>query len=732
MNHMKRGLLIFITILSLLSYPISGYAQAQAKELNFEDLFSGAVILSIGSPNAIYDSEDRIIDENNYNVVPYIKNQRTLVPLRFISESLGARVAWNQASSVATITHAGKEIKITLGSKTVLVNGKKTALDAPAEYKQGRTFVPLRVISETLGKKVFYNRGVLVISNKSILNANRDAEIVDYLKFMLAPYSKSPYTGKKLSNQKIAGFEQSVVLLESLDRSGESIGFGSAFAVGYGLFLTNYHVIDEASSYVIFTGKDQVYEAAGIVAVDKKNDLALVKAKIRTNVPPLHIGTTQTLSKGQAVVAIGNPEGLQNTVSTGVVSGLRVIENQSLIQFTAPIASGSSGGALFDKKGEVIGVTSSGLEEGNLNFAVPIDYAISWISKYNSMTFSKISVLNQDQFREPSNGSGTGTPENKPEPPVITPGGNVKVLDEIIQEAITHPSKEVIYAIDDSESTIILYDLTQKKVIKTSVPFNKPPRKLAYASGELYAIFSDEEYSSYRDDDEQGGTVKVLDPNTLQVKDEWDVYIDPYDVVVDETGHVYITSGSGQWTSIKSYDRSTHKALSSSTIYEKNNIVMHPSNNRIYSVTNSLRPRDITVYRISEGSLTTTYDSPYHGDYSLSTVLGITPDGKYIVNGAGTVLTATNNKNTDMYYAGSIDPFEFVVANKSQTSKFFTATNNKINQVDTKTLLTTKTYKTQGTIVKLLMTDTQLIAITKGNVAGSNVSKYAFELIINL
>ena len=730
MKRMKRGLLIVITILGLLCYPFSGYAQAD--ELNFEDLFNEAVILSIGSPNAIYDTEDRIIDENNYNIVPYVKNQRTMVPLRFISESLGARVAWNQATSTATITLAGKEIKITLGSKTILVNGKKTALDAPAEYKQGRTFVPIRLISETFGKKVFYSRGIIVISEKAILHPTQDAEIVDYLKFILEPYNKSPYTGKNLTNQQIAGFEQSVVLLEALDRSGESTGFGSAFAVGYGLYLTNYHVINEASSYVIYTGKDQVYEAAGIVAVDKTNDLALVKAKIRTNVPPLHIGSTQNLAKGQAVVAIGNPEGLQNTVSTGVVSGLRVIDNQSLIQFTAPIASGSSGGALFNKKGEVIGVTSSSIDEGNLNFAVPIDYAKFWISKYNSMTFSKIAVLNQDQFQEPTSGSGTDTPEETPKPPVVTPTGNVSVLNEVIQEAVTDPSRPVVYAIDDSESTIVSYDLIEKKVTKTSTSFSKAPRKLVYASGELYVIFSDGEYSPYRFDGEQGGTVRVLDPSTLQVIDEWDVDIDPYDIAADESGHVYLTSGSGQWTYIKSYDRTTKRELSSSRVYHQTKIMLHPSENRIYSITTPLSPRDMDVFRLTDGKFTTTYDSPYHGDYKLSTVFGITPDGKFIVNGAGSAFTATNNKTSDMNYAGTMDKFDIFVANKNHTEKFYTATKNVINQVDTNTLSTTKTYKTQGTIVKLLMTDTQLIAITKVTVTGSTLTKNAIEMVTEL
>lgn len=239
-----------------------------------------------------------------------------------------------------------------------------------------------------------------MISNKTILRPYWDREIVDYLKFVLAPYQKIPYTGKKLSTQKIASFEQSVVLLESLDRDGNSVGFGSAFAIGYGLFLTNYHVIDGASSYGIYTGHDQYYEVAGVVAADKQADLALVKTKIRTNMPPLRTASTQNLAKGQPVVTIGNPEGLQNTISTGIISGFRYFDGMDLIQFTAPIAEGSSGGALFNKKGEVIGVTTSGADYGNLNFAVPIEYAKPWIAKYKTMSFSKIRVLNQDKFRE--------------------------------------------------------------------------------------------------------------------------------------------------------------------------------------------------------------------------------------------------------------------------------------------------------------------------------------------
>lgn len=130
-----------------------------------------------------------------------------MVPLRFISESLGAEVAWNQATSTATITLSGKKIQITLGSKTVIVNGKTTGLDAPAEYKQGRTFVPLRMISEALGKKVFYSEGIIIISSNTISFSAKNV-MIDYLKFILEPYSNNLYTGENLTTEQIAKFDK--------------------------------------------------------------------------------------------------------------------------------------------------------------------------------------------------------------------------------------------------------------------------------------------------------------------------------------------------------------------------------------------------------------------------------------------------------------------------------------------------------------------------------------------
>jgi tetratricopeptide (TPR) repeat protein len=89
-----------------------------------------------------------------FDVLPVIQNDRTLVPFRAISESLKAEVAWNPANNTVTVTKNGVEVKLTIGSKTALVNGKEVALETPAQLINGRTLIPLRFLSEAFSAEV--------------------------------------------------------------------------------------------------------------------------------------------------------------------------------------------------------------------------------------------------------------------------------------------------------------------------------------------------------------------------------------------------------------------------------------------------------------------------------------------------------------------------------------------------------------------------------------------------
>ncbi len=124
---------------------------------------------------------------------------------------------------------------------------------------------------------------------------------------------------------------------------------------------------------------------------------------------PLKLGNMSMVSQGDQVVAIGSPEGFQNTVSDGIVSGLRTIGDINVIQITAPITHGSSGGPLFNMQGYVVGINSLGMDSGNLNFAIDANYAAGWIRELSSQQFDQIQVQDSSVSGTPAVQQTTGT-----------------------------------------------------------------------------------------------------------------------------------------------------------------------------------------------------------------------------------------------------------------------------------------------------------------------------------
>jgi len=149
------------------------------------------------------------------------------------------------------------------------------------------------------------------------------------------------------------------------------IALGSGFFVSENVIVTNFHVIEGASEAYCYTNNSSTkYKIEGYLAVDKSVDLILLKVS-GLNRTALKIATS-SISPGQKVYVIGSPKGLPASISDGIVSGLRNFEGYRLIQITAPISPGSSGGPVLNANGEVIGVSVGQYKDGqNLNFAIP-------------------------------------------------------------------------------------------------------------------------------------------------------------------------------------------------------------------------------------------------------------------------------------------------------------------------------------------------------------------------
>ncbi len=177
---------------------------------------------------------------------------------------------------------------------------------------------------------------------------------------------------REKSYEELASLASSVVLVGIHDNRGTLIGTGSGIMIGRkGYILTNNHVASGGCFYTVrIEEDDKVYETEEVIKYNSVLDLAVLRIDRTLQPLPVYSGS-QKLVRGQRVVAIGSPLGLFNSVSDGIISGFRVIDDVDMIQFTAPISHGSSGGALLNLYGEVIGISTAGIDEGqNINLAV--------------------------------------------------------------------------------------------------------------------------------------------------------------------------------------------------------------------------------------------------------------------------------------------------------------------------------------------------------------------------
>ncbi len=171
-------------------------------------------------------------------------------------------------------------------------------------------------------------------------------------------------TGKSIAQKCMP----SVVLLQMEDQYGRPTGVGSGFFVREDIIATCYHVIKGAHRGTVkLVGRDTLMTIVGVVAVDVQRDLALLKVSGKGLPLPIAPGA----EVGEEVFALGNPLGLEGSLSQGIVSAVRREGAFALYQITAPISPGNSGGPVVNSHGQVIGVAMATIREGqNLNFAI--------------------------------------------------------------------------------------------------------------------------------------------------------------------------------------------------------------------------------------------------------------------------------------------------------------------------------------------------------------------------
>ena len=269
----------------------------------------------------------------------------------------------------------------------------------------------------------------------------------------IANYSAGP---KELTAEQVYDkCSPAVFYIEVYDAGGYATGSGSGFFLdSEGTAVTNYHVLENNySANITLSGDGKVYKVEGVYDYNIEQDWAVIKVE-GSGFPYMEIGDESTIIGGATVYAIGSPLGLQSTISQGLISNAnRQIDGTTYIQTSAAISHGSSGGALINKYGQVIGITSAGFTDGeNLGLAIPVsvfeDYDASGLITVADMT----------------NRENTSSPLSSQDKPVVTPNSN---------DAYTCLAAFVdVYqndSYDDGDIAFVEEMETEHGVIKTSI-----------------------------------------------------------------------------------------------------------------------------------------------------------------------------------------------------------------------------------------------------------------------
>lgn len=342
---------------------------------------------------------------------------------------------------------------------------------------------------------------------------------------------------------------------------------------------------------------------------------------------------------------------------------------------------------------------------------------------YQNNTLISVSTLAANQYfleiyAMPSEGLPKTDPTAMPDMPgdswvtptltPVTPEVKTFSLNVNPQDSLLDPTRPVIYFTNNNSNSVVAFNYETNTM--SEVKFSLNPERLAYYNDELYVTLS--HGHEYWTESKLSGAIGIIDAKSFTYKDQINVDTDPYDVIVDHQGFVYVLPGSNQWQPILAYSRITKQKLGASSTFRAWSFAEpDPLDNGFYSVDTDSSPRDMQKAVVSQGQFLKLFDSPYHGDYPMATNFRVTPDGRYVFNGSGEIFdsmlshVSTISSFTDIAF--DIQNKRFFAGSKDGTITLYDYDNNNLGRV----FHQLGTFKTGGSANNLYYRDNQLVVL---------------------
>ena len=269
--------------------------------------------------------------------------------------------------------------------------------------------------------------------------------------------------------------------------------------------------------------------------------------------------------------------------------------------------------------------------------------------------------------------------------------------------------QNVEYIIPYERNSVYRIDLETGAI--TSKQFDLAIRSMAVKNGKLYLALA----RGPKDNNREGyGAVAVINTATFKTEHIFNTDVHPYDLVVDESGIVYISPGENTGSLLFSYDSKTGQYISSAfDVIQWSLLHQNPLTGKLYTINTYGSPTVLNAFETSNGNFTGHYSSPYRGEYPMTFVLRISPDGNFIFNGSGNIFRSAPTQMDDMVYLGSLhEPYTSICFDLSH-DRFYTSKGNTLTAYSYHDRAELISVTSKGIFADLQMNSGKIVAVIK-------------------
>jgi putative cell wall-binding protein len=283
----------------------------------------------------------------------------------------------------------------------------------------------------------------------------------------------------------------------------------------------------------------------------------------------------------------------------------------------------------------------------------------------------------------------------------------VKTLDFTPTSSVIDPEKPIVYMINNSDNTIHSYNYQTKE--EKTLKLSGKPERLYVRNNKIYITIVVKPHDTYWDEAFQSGGIDIVDAASFKLVKSFHIYMDPFDIAVDNNNIIYVSGGSGQATHLVSYNSETGGKISSYVLYQMNNIELSPDQTKMYVVdtSNFVSPKSMNYYPINEGKIMGPH-YPEMNRYQVGRLIKMSPDGHYLFNNSG------DYYNDNLDHEGKLSEFTDISFDLPH-NRFFVAwgPGGVIYEDDYTTFQQKNLYLTHGVIVQTFYQNGQLIILSR-------------------